>query len=229
VNNMVIACQTLYDELNLAVKIANCNFPIIWIDSEYHLDPNKLREKLQKEIDAQDGVDNILFAYGCCGNGLVGLTATTANLIIPKTDDCISMLMSKPGEKFERRKETYFLTKGWIESSKGLKQEYQNALRRYGPEKTKAIFKIMLKNYKYLMLIDAGAYNIHEYIEKAAEIAEMTSLNLIVEKGSIWYLIKLLTGPYDKDFCIIKKGEKVTVEHFGFVDNNIGHQDIVAI
>ncbi|HHW01945.1 MAG TPA: DUF1638 domain-containing protein [Thermoanaerobacterales bacterium] len=34
-------------------------------------------------------------------------------------DDCISMLLSKPKEKFERMKATYFIAKGWIESYKG--------------------------------------------------------------------------------------------------------------
>lgn len=228
-NNVVIACHTLSDELNLAYALTNCTYPVIWIDSEYHSDPNKLRKKLQETVDSVKDADNLLFAYGCCGNGLVGIHASTANLIIPKTEDCISMVMSKPGEKYERVKETYFLTKGWIESSKSISKEFENALKKYGFKKTKMIFEIMLKNYKYLMLIDTGAYNVAEYIPKAEEIARMTSLKLVLEKGDIWFLIKLLKGPYDEDFCVVKKGEKVTVEHFGFTVKDSFHQDSIIL
>jgi len=214
--NIIIACQTLYDELNLAIKQTHSEYPVIWVDSEYHIDPSRLRTKLQQEIDSLDGFDNIILAYGCCGNAIIDLTASTANLIFPKTDDCISMVLSKPGQKFQRMKATYFLTKGWIESSKGLMMEYTNALKRYGEKMTKKIFKLMLKHYNKLMLIDTGAYNVPDYLDKAEKIAAITDLELIVEKGGLWLLKKLLTGPYDDDFSIIKKGQKVNITHLGY-------------
>jgi len=57
----------------------------------------------------------------------------------------------------------------------------------------------------------------------------MTSLKLLLEKGDIWFLIKLLKGPYDEDFCVVKKGEKVTVEHFGFTVKDSFHQDSIIL
>lgn len=211
----IVACQTLQDELNLAIKETDCQYPVIWVDSEYHIDPNKLRTKLQQEIDALKDVDSLLFAYGSCGNGLVGLTASTSNLIIPKTDDCISMVLCRPSEKLERHKETYFLTKGWIDSSKGLSFEYQHCVQRYGETRARRIFELMLKHYNYLMLIDTGAYNLEEYIGKAEELAQKLKLEMILEKGEIWLLKKLLTGPYDADFCVVQKGGTVNMADFG--------------
>lgn len=201
-DSIVIACETLKDELNAAVNITGSRLPIIWIDSKYHLDPGGLRKKLQQEIDSITNVKNILLAFGCCGNALIGIKATTANLIIPKTDDCISMVLSKQGEKFKRLKKTYFLTKGWIESPRSLTEEYTRAVTRYGKRKAERIFKLMLNSYKYLMLIDTKSYDVNKYVCKAQKIADITNLELIIENGGIWFLKKLLTGPYDDDFCI---------------------------
>ena len=97
---VVIACETLRYELKAAMNETGKSPDIIWIDSEYHNDPDRLRAILQQKIDSIKDTKIILLAYGCCGNALVGIKATTANLIIPKTDDCISMVLSKQGEKF---------------------------------------------------------------------------------------------------------------------------------
>ncbi|MCR4431068.1 MAG: DUF1638 domain-containing protein [Tepidanaerobacteraceae bacterium] len=227
--NIIIACRTLYDELNLAISNTNCEYPVIWVDSEYHSDPNRLRSKLQQEIDAQDGFDNILLAYGFCGNAILDLKASTANLIFPKTDDCISMLLSRPKEKFERMKATYFLTKGWIESSKSIMKEYLNAVSRYGEKRTRRIFQIMLKHYNKLMLIDTGAYNVEDYREEACKISKIADLEVFTGKGGIWMLEKLVAGPYDDDFIIIEKGNSVNVTDLGYVYDDKLFQNPTAI
>lgn len=213
-NNVIIACQTLKDELEKAITETECQYPVLWIDADYHVDPDKLRTKLQQEIDQFNHVDNILLVYGSCGNGLIGLVASAGNLIIPKTDDCISLVMTKPNEKFERLKKTYFLTKGWIESPKSIVNEYTYTLNRYGEKRTTKLFELMLKQYDYLMLIDTGAYDVEEYKSIADDFANKVKLQLTIEKGDLWLLKQLLIGPYDEKFCVISKGEKVTLDSF---------------
>ncbi|MCG0276677.1 MAG: DUF1638 domain-containing protein [Thermosediminibacteraceae bacterium] len=211
--NIVIACEAIYDELNLAINETRSEYPVIWIDSEYHSNPDRLRLKLQQEIDSQKNVDNIILAYGFCGNAILGLTASTANLIFPKTDDCISMLLSKPGGKCRRVKGAYYLTRGWINSPRSLTMEYKNAVKRYGEERTKRIFQLMLKNYNKLMLIDTGAYNVADCWKEAQKLAGALGLELFIEKGDLYLLKRMLTGPYDDQFCIINRGEKVNIAH----------------
>ncbi len=215
-NNIIIACKILQNELEMAVDLAGKEYPIIWIDADYHNDPEKLRTRLQSEIDRLKNVDNILFSYGCCGNGLVGLKATTANLIIPKTDDCISMLLSRPAERAERPKDTYFLTKGWLDSAENIINEYLYTVKKYGLKRAKRLYKIMLKHYNNLMLIDTGAYKLKEALPKAEDFAEKTDLKLIIKKGNLWLLQKLLTGPHDNNFCVIPKGSTVSLDDFGY-------------
>lgn len=214
-NDVIIACQTLRDELDLAMRQTGIWYPVIWVESDYHNDPNQLRAKLQQEIDGQTGAGNILFAYGCCGSGLVGLKATSANLIIPKTEDCISMVLTRPGEKFIRPKETYFLTRGWMEGSKSIFVEYEHALKRYGEARTRRLFDVMLKHYRYFMLIDTGAYPVEGCLGKVQELAQNTGLQTVVSEGGLWFLKKLLTGPHGQEFCVVPRGSTVDISCFG--------------
>lgn len=225
-NNMIIACQTLQDELNKVMLETECQYPITWVDSEYHIDPDKLRNKLQEEIDQVTQIENIFLVYGSCGNGLVGLQASTANLIIPRTDDCISMVLSQRGQEFQRHKQTYFFTKGWMDGSKSLIKEYSHTLERYGPKRAKRIFDQMLKHYRHLMLIDTGAYILEDIQEQVTELAQNLDLELVVAKGELWWLRQLLEGPYDENFCVISKGESVQMKHFGDASRRSAHQII---
>ncbi len=70
-SNIIVACETLKDELQKAMYLTGCQYPIEWIDSEYHNFPDRLREKLQEKIDSIENIDNILLLFGCCGNALV--------------------------------------------------------------------------------------------------------------------------------------------------------------
>ncbi|KXG74978.1 hypothetical protein AN618_21030 [Fervidicola ferrireducens] len=207
--NTIIACRMIHDELQQAMDEINSQDPVIWVDSGYHSEPERLKAKLQEIIDGLEGTDNIILVYGYCGNALLGLKATTANLIFPRVNDCISMLL-----KSERLKDAYYLTRRWIESPASIVQEYKIALERYGEERTKKLFRLMLKNYTKFMLLETSTYDTEKYLKEIQEFAEKIGLNVDSQEGDLQFLKKILTGPYDeKNFVIIKKGEKVDLSH----------------
>lgn len=211
----VIACEMLKDELTKAMKLAGSDLPIVWMDTKYHNNPSLLHEKLQEKIDGLEGYEEILLTYGACGNAVINLKATTARLVIPKTEDCISMILSRPGKTFIRLKNTYFLTRAWIDSDANLLKDFKRTVEKYGRKRAERLFKKMLHSYDKLMLIDTGAYNVGEYVAKAEEIAKLADMSLFVEKGSIWMLEKLISGPYE-EFCVVPKGGVVTFDDLGF-------------
>jgi hypothetical protein len=221
---VLIACKMLQDEINQAMHETGCQFPIIWVDSEYHRDPNLLRAKLQEEIDKTKEIDAILLAFGSCGNGTVGLKASTADLIIPRTEDCIATLLSKCDQVYVRPKSTYFLTKGWLEGTNSLAKEFEYTVRRYGAQRAKKLFEQMFKHYKYLMLIDTKSYDVEECLDSVTQLAQSLNLELIRAQGDVWLLKKLLTGSYDQDFCVIRKGETVSNQDFGMHNRDFPRQ-----
>lgn len=218
--NLLVVCETIKYELQKVQKDIEYTGDIIWINSNLHNDPDLLRSELQKVINNNIDYKNVLFGYGNCGNALVGLKAVNSRLIIPKTADCISMLLHNHNNTNDIRKDTYFFTRGWIEGEKSLVAEYEHCVSRYGEKKSKIIFNDMLKHYKNLMFIDLDAYDIDEYVNISRDLAEKVNLILTIEKGDLTLIEKLLSQIWDDDFCIIEKGDEVKLEHFGYnIDN----------
>lgn len=211
--NMIVACDTLKYEVLLAQARTGNKDPVFWVDGMLHMDPDRLRIQLQNMLDQEGSWENVLFAYGNCGNALVGLVSEERTLIVPKTADCISMLLHKREEAITR--DTYFLTKGWIELEKSIIKEYSHCLEKYGQEKTRQIFKVMLNNYNNLILIDSGAYDTKEYMEISEDLARKINLDFSVKQGGLEFLEKLFAGDWDQEFCVIEKGRAITMDDFG--------------
>lgn len=213
-NNLLIACETIKDEITKAIDKVECTNDIVWMNASLHNEPNQLRSELQKVIDSHIGYDNILLGYGNCGNSIVGLKATHSSMVFPITSDCISMLLYNRKDIDHIRKDTYFLTKGWINGEKSLFVEYKYCLEKYGEKRAKRIFSAMLKHYKNLMLIDTNTYDIDYYSHIAQELAEKTDLCFLVEEGSLSMLERLLSKKWDDSFNIIKPGQEIIYGHF---------------
>ena len=211
--DLLIACENIKAEVKKVLEEHDAAIDVIWMNSKLHNNPEQLRLALQNAIDSNIVYENILLAFGNCGNGLVGLMATSANLIIPSVSDCISLLLHENPEVRKQRKHSYFLTKSWIESSQGLYSEYFTNLKKYG-DKASRIMKAMFKHYKYLMLVDTGTYDVDEYIEKTGFLAEQLELQSRVVKGDLTMIAKLIERDWDQNFAIVKQCDVVQMSDF---------------
>ncbi len=133
-STIIIACNTIADELNLAIQATGVTHPVLWIDSKLHTRPEKLKEQIQGAISRISNVSTIILAFGYCGNALVGIKSETARLIFPKAEDCISLLLGSTERRRALSKETcsYYLTRGWMESENNLADEYAYCVRKFG-------------------------------------------------------------------------------------------------
>lgn len=214
---VIICCDVLKAEITSAMEKAGVNYPVIWISSEYHINPDQLRMKLQSEIDQLQDVERILLGYGCCGNAIIGLQATTADLLFFKADDCIEIMLTKPQEAFERPSATYFLSKGWLEGTKSIIKEKEYLIKRYGEERAHKVMKAMLNHYRYLLFIDSGVADeesLNLMTETSRQFAASLDLQLQVEKSDCWILEEFLTNPHHEKFHMVTKGNTITAEDF---------------
>ncbi len=214
-DTVIIACRTIADELRVALRETGCTYPVLWIESGLHLRPESLRTRLQEELDHIGNISQALLAFGYCGNALLGLKAGDFRVIFPRVDDCITLMLGSGSRRNAIGREcgTYFLTKGWLDFERNIWVEYQETVKRHGKEKADRIFKVMLRHYQRLGVIDTGAYDLGSFLERVRNIGEALALKPQVIPGTLDYLKKLLTGPWDEDFIIINPGETVTVEH----------------
>ncbi|MDR3569777.1 MAG: DUF1638 domain-containing protein [Syntrophobacteraceae bacterium] len=202
---VVLACNTIRDEIEKAALETNCPYPFTWIESGLHLVTSSLRQRLQEELDKMNGKERVLLGFGICGGALTGLKTGDYQLVIPRVDDCISLLLGSAEAK-RRCAEgggVYFLTRGWLEGEANIWKEYHATVARMGLEKTERVYRKMLAHYKFLGLIDTGAYDIPSLLPELREISSTLRLELVTFQGKDQYLRRLLEGPWDEDYFVV--------------------------
>ena len=212
----VIACATVIEEM-LPFLPADVSYEVL--DFGLHLRPEELKKTLQQKInEASKQSEVLLLGYGLCSMAVIGLQATTAHVVIPRVDDCISIFLgSCAAYKAQASKEpgTYYLTKGWIEVGDTPFQEHQLLVEKYGEVRAKRLTKLMLKNYRRLAFINTGQYEIERFREYAQKTADSFALRFEEIEGSPALIEKMINGPWDNEFVVIEPGQ--TIKYTDFV------------
>jgi hypothetical protein len=217
--SIIITCRTVKAEVDKAIEETGCHYSVLALESALHNEPDKLRKVLQETLDRISNVDQVLLMMGFCGNAILGLKPEGFNLIVPRADDCITMLLGSQAKRTEvqRMMPTYFLSRGWLDCwelmERTIFDEYERTLQRYGKEKAQKILRITFKHYKRIGLIDTGAFEMEEMLKKSQNYATFLNLQCEIIPGTMNYLKKFLIGPWDDDFIIIHSGETVELEH----------------
>ena len=210
-NTAIIACKTIEDELRWAMERTGCDYPVFWLEQGLHNVPQMLLDAVQRAQDAA-GAERVLLAMGFCGNALRGLRVTAAELIVPRVDDCISLLLGSVKRRLEVSREhaAYFFTEGWLRGERNIWVEHQHMLETYGEELTEELEKSMFGHYRTLGLLDCGIKPVEPLIEGTKMIAEGLHLTQQVIPASARYLEELLTGPWPADrFLTVRAGTTV--------------------
>ena len=210
----IIACATVAEELRL---MGVAEDELLELEFGLHVYPEKLRDTLQEQIDAVPGDGDIILGYGLCSNAAVGLTSQSHRLIIPWVDDCIALFLGSRKEHLRRLQEepgTYFLTKGWIKAAELPINDYMRMVEKYGPEKALRVIKVMMANYKRVVLINTGNYKLDEFRAAARSMADALELNYEEIPGSNRMLRTMLDGDWNSEYVVVEPGEKTTLSMF---------------
>lgn len=204
---IIIACKTIEDELLAAMERASFSAPILWLDSGLHNVPKKLNAVIQEHLDNCVGYDTVLLGLSLCGNSILGLRTHDFQLVVPRCDDCISLLLGDSPRPFA----TLFLTRGWLKGGQHLGQEYDNCLKKYGEKRGKRIFDAMLKNYRHVALLDTGCFDILSAEGEIRAIGEKLGLQYTRLQGSTNRLEALFRGAWtERDFILVPPNSVLT-------------------
>jgi len=208
---IAIACRTIEDELMAVYNTLPASFPIVWVESGLHNFPSQLKERIQLEIDKIYDVDNILLLFGYCGNSIEGLVAAQARLVVPKVEDCISLLLGGNYNRLALSSKTpaFYLTDGWLRYEKNIYWEYEKSLEKYGEARAMRIFQAMFAHYSNLNFIDTGSYNLESAMNKTAEFAKKLNLKQEVVPGTLKLISKAFLEEWDEDFLIVPPGVSI--------------------
>ena len=221
---VILACQVMQSLIQ--PHLPDATLPATYMDYGLHIRPQKMAPALQVQLDALPEPSLVLVGYGLCGNGLAGLKAGPHTLIIPRADDCITVLLGSYQayiEAFRAQPGTYYLTKGWLESGSDPLKEYRSYVERYGVEHGDAIIELMYGRYKRLCFVAHTQADLEEYRPRALEVAEFCAQRwgMLYEEriGSddlIRRLLQAANGMDDlgEDFVVIPPGGTVTQQMF---------------
>lgn len=199
---VLVACRTLEQELLAAMEKTSCDCRILWLEAGQHNWPDKLRRQIQELLDQCRDCDTVLLAMSLCGNSVVGLQTHDFRLVIPRCDDCITLLLGSLSRR-QQIKGAYFLTEGWLRGERNIWEEYTICLARYGEALGKEIFAQMLAHYRQLLLVDTGCFDRKKAETQVKQIAAALGLEYGCLEGTLDYLQRLLTGPWEEASFVV--------------------------
>ena len=211
-NTAIIACKTISDELHHAMAQTGTDYPVVWLEQGLHNVPEMLHAALQTALDGLEA-QRVLLAMGFCGNAIRGVEVPVSELIIPRVDDCISLLLGSVQRRLavSREHAAYFFTEGWLRGERNIWVEHLHMVEEYGEELTEELEKDMFGHYKTLGLLDCGIKPMDELIQGTKMIADGLHLTQQVIPATTRYLADLLTGPWPPErFLTLRAGETIT-------------------
>jgi len=198
-SDILVACETIEDEVKAALKSLNLDYEVIWLEGGLHSSPDRLRRHIQGLLDEVDGrCRRLIFTLGHCGGGLSDLSTGDYETVLPLADDCLSLLL---GSMNARRKAsdppTFFLTAGWMRHENSVVTSAGQAVEKYGRARADRLNKMMLKHYKRFGLVDTGVYDLKEAAAKVKPLAATADMEVESLPADEAWLRQLLLGPYD--------------------------------
>ena len=229
----LIACEILYREVCAAVARSPNRVDLEFLPKGLHdIGQEGMSGRLHEVLAAVDesNCDAVLFGYGLCSNGLVGLAAPTVPLVIPRAHDCITLFFGSKErylEYFQNNPGVYFKTSGWIERGENLQQlapqsipeksglamTYEELVAKYGEDNAKFLYEKlgdMTRNYRQIAFIEMGVEPDDRFERLARRQAAERGWNFEKLQGDMALIRRLVDGPWDEDeYLIVEPGCRV--------------------
>jgi hypothetical protein len=213
--SLLLACATVIEDLQ---SLLPPGMQSRVFDFGLHVNPSRLREKLQQVIDAQgEEVETILLGYGMCSQALVGIRAHGCRLVAPRVDDCIALFLGSAAayrEQCRREPGTYYLTKGWIKAGNTPFSDFARTVEKFGREKAEMIYQQVMGRYKRLVFINTSHHELEACRQYVRSTAGAFNLQFEEIEGSSRLVRKLLAGEWDNEFVVLEREETFTLDHF---------------
>lgn len=211
-STMIVACSSLLDYVEAAQQAQGTCYPVVPVDKGYHSEPERMKQALMETIHAlPPEVDTVLVAMGFCG-GSWSEVAVNRRVVIPRVDDCISLLLHTDDTLQPNRKEPghlYIVEQDPRDFS--IEKMFQGSTETYRGLSPEALFQMLFGNYNDLDIVDTGLTDCYseEYVIEAQKNADRLNAALNYVPGSNHLLEKLVAGRWDEQFIVAQPGEIV--------------------
>ena len=205
---VILTCSSLAEYVNQAQENMGTAWPVVQLDKRYHVEPKDMCERVLETIeDLSKDHDTILVSMGFCGGSWDQVTAP-CRIVIPRVDDCVSLLLQRSDRYVPNLKEIGHLYLYEKDVSESL---FTRIGEDVDPEMADEMIDMYFGNYHHLDIIDTGYNDCYseEYVTAAQEEADRIHMALDYVEGGIGLLEKLVAGKWNKQFLVAEKGHMI--------------------
>lgn len=224
----LIACRVFNREISLLIAKSHAVIDVVWLKQGLHNYPSLLQNEIQKEIDRTEAPPDgphsvarppeeytaIILGFGLCSRAVAGLKTNRLPLVLPRSHDCIAMLLGshkRYKEEFSKAPGTYWFSPGWIEQSVFPSGEQRALLRDrfselYGEDNAEYLVQIerdSLASYSRAALITWPELDNEEHHRRTEEIARELGWRNETLRGDSGLLQRILNGHWRKEETIV--------------------------
>jgi len=221
----IISCQVFEHLIEKYIPPDGAVREVFYLDYGLHVVPRNLKSAIQEKINQVDTPSVIILGYGLCGNGLDGIQAGHHTLVIPRTDDCIGILLGSYVnylQEFKDNPATYYLTKGWLETASNPLSQHQEYETRYGSDTASYLMDTQYRHYRRLAFVAHNWDDLLAFrpqVEQVARYCERWGMRYEEIMGSESYIrrlveVALALETADSEFIVIPPGGELKQAHF---------------
>ncbi|MCR5010665.1 MAG: DUF1638 domain-containing protein [Clostridia bacterium] len=246
---VILSCSSLIEYINAAQQAMGTDWPVVVVDRSHHAEPAEMKQVVKETIEGilsgripldldssaagqpnvsaeqsavVDPADlTVLVAMGFCG-GSWDHVSFPCRVVIPRTDDCISILLATDDQYIPNRKELGHLYLYESDpkdfSALHLLRDGGTADETYRGMSSEDLFRYWFGNYHAMDIIDTGLNPCYEvpYVEAAQKEADRINADLGYAQGSNRMMEKLVSGRWDDQFLVAEPGH--VIKHSDFFD-----------
>ena len=219
----ILACDVLeFEVLARIERLGLKPVKVRFLAMGQHDFPARLHDELQEAVSEMEaaGCRRIILVYGLCSNSILGLTTESAELIMPRAHDCITLFLGSKeryAELMKKEPGTYWFSPGWCRGKrvpgpdhmKELEAQYRKQFE--DEEDVEYLMEIEQEKYAHYRVAgytDLGDGPLDQAMADTRTAAGFLDMEFVHHKGDDRLLNDLLTGPWDEArYLVVPPGQ----------------------